>query len=256
MQTGAITTYIDVGQVALYVFWVFFAFLIFYLRREDKREGYPLVSERSDFIRVQGFPGIPKPKKFLLPHGGVVYAPRDETAQPGFDAMPMATFPGAPLAPIGNPLLARVGPGASALRADTPDLTNDTAIPRVVPLRVATDHYPDPEGPDPIGMEVVGADGLVAGVVAELWVDIAETMVRYLEVTLTAGHSVLVPLPLAKINSTTRRFTVVTLMAAQFAEAPVLASPDQVTLREEDRIQAFFASGQLFATPERSEPLL
>ena len=47
METGAITSYIDVAQVALYAFWAFFALLILYLRREDKREGYPLESGRT-----------------------------------------------------------------------------------------------------------------------------------------------------------------------------------------------------------------
>ena len=37
MGTGAITGYIDVAQVALYAFFTFFAILIFYLRREDRR---------------------------------------------------------------------------------------------------------------------------------------------------------------------------------------------------------------------------
>ncbi|HKK51252.1 MAG TPA: photosynthetic reaction center subunit H, partial [Myxococcota bacterium] len=32
MPTGALTGYIDVAQVVLYVFWIFFAGLIFYLR--------------------------------------------------------------------------------------------------------------------------------------------------------------------------------------------------------------------------------
>ncbi len=54
----------------LYAFWVFFAGLIIYLRREDKREGYPLESDRSESIKVQGFPAMPEPKTFLLPHGG------------------------------------------------------------------------------------------------------------------------------------------------------------------------------------------
>jgi photosynthetic reaction center H subunit len=45
-------------------------------------------------------------------------------------------------------------------------------------------------------------------------------------------------------------------MGAQFADAPRLASPNQVTLREEDRIAAYFASGHLFADPTRMEPLL
>ena len=73
---GAITSYIDVAQVTLYAFWVFFAGLILYLRREDKREGYPLESDRSGAIRVQGFPPIPEPKTFLLPHGGSYQALR------------------------------------------------------------------------------------------------------------------------------------------------------------------------------------
>ena len=42
MSTGAITQYIDVAQLVLYAFWIFFAGLIFYLHRENKREGYPL----------------------------------------------------------------------------------------------------------------------------------------------------------------------------------------------------------------------
>ena len=38
MTTGAITGYIDVAQLVLYVFWIFFIGLVIYLRREDKRE--------------------------------------------------------------------------------------------------------------------------------------------------------------------------------------------------------------------------
>jgi photosynthetic reaction center H subunit len=47
METGAITSYIDVAQVVLYAFWIFFAGLIYYLHQEDKREGYPLLSTAS-----------------------------------------------------------------------------------------------------------------------------------------------------------------------------------------------------------------
>ena len=88
-------------------------------------------------------------------------------------------------------MLARVGPAASALRADTPDLMHETAELRIVPLRVATDHYLDDESPDPRTMQVVGADGVVGGVVSDIWIDRAEAMIRYLEVTLAAGPSVL-----------------------------------------------------------------
>ena len=59
MPTGAITGYIDVAQLVLYAFWIFFAGLIFYLRREDKREGYPLVFERPDTAPYLNFPPIP-----------------------------------------------------------------------------------------------------------------------------------------------------------------------------------------------------
>jgi photosynthetic reaction center H subunit len=62
MHTGAITDYMDVAQMTLYVFWLFFAALVIYLRREDKREGYPLESSRSRQIRIEGWPPLPKPK--------------------------------------------------------------------------------------------------------------------------------------------------------------------------------------------------
>lgn len=58
-----ITQYIDFAQLALYAFWVFFAGLIYYLRREDKREGYPLESRRKR-VRVQGWPPMPSEKFF------------------------------------------------------------------------------------------------------------------------------------------------------------------------------------------------
>ena len=90
---------------------------------------------------------------------------------------------------------------------------------------------------------------------SDIWIDRAETHARYLEVTLAAGPSVLVPMPLVRID-TAGRAVVESVLGSQFADAPNLANPDQVTLREEDRIQAYFASGHLFATPSRMEPLL
>jgi photosynthetic reaction center H subunit len=255
METGAITSHIDVAQVALYGFWLFFAGLIYYLRQEDKREGYPLVTDRPNQPRVAGFPPVPSPKTFVLPNGGVVTAPRQEAAQPAFDALPVAAWPGAPMHPTGDPMLAAAGPGASALRADTPDPNFETR-PRVLPLRVATDLFLDPEGPDPITMEAVGADGVVGGVVTDVWIDQPEMIIRYLEVTLPAGPSVLVPMPLIRVNETARQVIVQSILGAQFAHAPMLANPDQVTLREEDRIVAYYGGGTLYADPRRVEPLL
>ena len=69
----------------------------FYLRREDRREGYPLESEVSG-VGGKGFLLIPKPKEFLLAHGGSVFAPRDEAPRE-INAEKTELWPGAPLAP-------------------------------------------------------------------------------------------------------------------------------------------------------------
>jgi len=48
MQTvGNITGYVDLAQILLYVFWIFFAGLIYYLAMENHREGYPMESTSS-----------------------------------------------------------------------------------------------------------------------------------------------------------------------------------------------------------------
>jgi photosynthetic reaction center H subunit len=54
--------YIDAAQIALYAFWIFFAGLIIYLRREDKREGYPLDSPQGP---REGWPTVPAKKTYL-----------------------------------------------------------------------------------------------------------------------------------------------------------------------------------------------
>jgi photosynthetic reaction center H subunit len=61
---AVITSNIDFAQVLLYAFWLFFAGLIYYLRREDKREGYPLDPDGRP-IRVQGWPPMPGEKLFV-----------------------------------------------------------------------------------------------------------------------------------------------------------------------------------------------
>ncbi len=57
--------HLDGAQIVLYAFWLFFFGLIYYLRREDKREGYPLESEGGP---VQGFPAVPETKVFNTAH--------------------------------------------------------------------------------------------------------------------------------------------------------------------------------------------
>jgi photosynthetic reaction center H subunit len=257
MPTGAITGYIDVAQVALYVFWAFFAGLILYLHRENKREGYPLINDRSDRVKVQGFPPVPEPKTFLLPHGGTVSAPRpDDRDHRPINARPVASFPGAPLEPTGNPMIDGVGPAAYAEREDLPELTLD-GLPMIVPLRVAVDAKVAAEDADPRGMAVIGCDGKLGGTVQELWVDRAEPQIRYLEVGVAggSGKSVLVPMTLARVHGDRRQVKVSSVTAAQFADAPTLKNPDQVTKLEEDRICGYFAGGHVYATPARLEPL-
>src|SRR5262245_38331974 len=110
MGIGAFTRYIDLAQVVLYAFWIFFFGLIYYLRREDKREGYPLESERSANIRVQGFPSVPPPKIFQLRNGSTYQAPPGTRETREIRAKPAAQWPGAPLQPTGNPMVDAVGP--------------------------------------------------------------------------------------------------------------------------------------------------
>ena len=133
MKQGLLFDNIDLAQVVLYAFWIFFAGLILYLRREDKREGYPLESERSAYITVQGFPAIPSPKTFRLAGGGTVSVPRKEIDDREIRAKPVAPWLGAPLEPTGNPMIDGVGPAAYALRSTQPDITFD-GHDRLVPL--------------------------------------------------------------------------------------------------------------------------
>jgi photosynthetic reaction center H subunit len=257
MPRGAITSYIDVAQLALYAFWIFFAGLVFYLRREDKREGYPLLSDRSASIRVQGFPPIPVPKRFILAHGGTRSAPRQEAPARAIAATPVGLWPGAPLHPTGNPMVDGVGAAAYADREDVPDPMFDGGLPKIVPMRVAIDFFVEPSDPDPRGMPVLGADGVVAGTISDIWVDRAEVLIRYLEVEIVSvvgPRHVLLPMPLARIAG--GKVHVNTILAAQFQEVPRLQNPDQVTLREEDRISAYYGGGQLYAEPLRLESLL
>jgi photosynthetic reaction center H subunit len=255
---GAITQYIDVAQIVLYLFWFFFAGLIYYLHQEGKREGYPLESDRSSKVKVQGFPQIPEPKTFLLRDGTTRTAPHNNTGSvPDLKAMPAGGYPGAPLNPTGNPMLDGVGPGAYAIRPDIPDMTVDQQI-KIVPLRVAANFHLETSDPNPIGMNVVGGDGTVAGKVVDVWVDRAEILIRYLEVKVTANaRSVLVPMNFARIGSgRNAEVKVRSIFAKHFADVPGTKRPDAVTLMEEERIMAYYGAGTLYASPERAEPLL
>ncbi len=252
------SSYIDLAQLVLYAFWIFFAGLIYYLHRENKREGYPLESDRSDRaprVPIQGFPRIPEPKTYKLPHGGTKVAPDGLKDTREIKAAPVAGFPGAPLVPTGDPMVDAVGPASYAQRSDEPDLTYE-GEPKIVPLRVATDHVLESRDPDPRGMKVIGADGQVGGTVRDVWVDRSECVIRYLEVETGAGNAtrrVLLPMNFARVKD--GAVQVKSITAAHFAKVPGLRNPDQVTLLEEDKIVGFYGGGHLYATPSRAEPL-
>jgi photosynthetic reaction center H subunit len=255
MGTGAITQYIDTAQVTLYVFWVFFFGLIYYLRKEDKREGYPMITGDADGTAI-GFPPLPAPKTFLLRDGTSVQAPREGRPEVDYKATAAGYLTGAPSDPIGNPLLSASGPAGYSLRADKPELTWHNDQNRLAPLRVATDHSFDENSPNPIGFEAVGFDGIVGGSVKDVWVDREESVIRYYEVTVAGGKSVFVPVALVRVNESANQILLASVTGKQIGEAPTIASPDQITWREEDQTQAYFASGQLFAIPSRRESLI
>ena len=259
MSSGEVTGYIDVAQLVLYAFWIFFAGLIYYLHQENKREGYPLTSDRTERaprVVVQGFPPIPAPKTFKLAHGGEVQVPNRKADTREIKAKPIGPWLGAPLEPTGNPMVDGVGPAAYAERSDTPDLTFD-GRPRIVPLSTVPHQHVAEEDADPHGMEVLGADGVVAGTVKDLWVDQSEEAVRYLEVTLAgSGKNVLLPINFTRINGGRRRVLVNAILAHQFAQVPTIRVADRVTLLEEDKIMGYYGGGTLYAEPSRAEPLI
>ncbi|MFE1598869.1 photosynthetic reaction center subunit H [Methylobacterium sp. ID0610] len=261
MPKGAITSYIDVAQLVLYAFWIFFAGLVFYLRREDRREGYPLESETRGGLKGWDWLFLPTPKAFVMADGKTVLVPRPEEGPSGpLKAEKREIWPGAPLEPTSRTdarLGDGVGPGSWARRTDTPDLTWEGKH-RIVPMRIATEFVVSDRDHDPRGMRVVGADQAVAGTVTDIWIDRGESLPRYYEVDLAArpGTSVLVPVVFADVQGSHRTVAVEALLARQFAEVPPRREADSVTIREEDRIVAFYGAGTLYATPARQEPLL
>jgi photosynthetic reaction center H subunit len=273
METGAITGYIDVAQVVLYAFWIFFAGLIIYLRREDKREGFPLESERSAHIDVVGFPRPPPPKTFLLADGERVTVPRPQAPR-HIAAEPYLPWLGSPLVPTGDPMRDGVGPASYAMRSEVPDRTVEGEN-RIQPLRALPGYSLVPRDPDPRGLPVVGADGVTGGEVVDVWIDRSDPQVRYFEIEVAtpvaeldgaaaeqaydaplAIKRTLVPINFAHVDRRRGRVMVKAVLGEQLANAPGLADPDQVTLREEDRIGGYYGGGLLYATPQRAEPLL
>ena len=72
-------------------------------------------------------------------------------------------------------------------------------------------------------------------------------MIRYLEVQCANnGPKVILPMTLARIGWMDDAVFAESVTADQFKDCPQLANPDQITLREEDMVSAYFASGELY----------
>jgi len=250
----ALTQSIDVAQVVLYAFWIFFAGLVFYLRREDRREGFPTEEDNPRILHPTGPILIPPGKTFRTLESHVTTVPNSMRDTRPIDAERTSPASGMPLRPTGDPLLSNSGPGSYAQREDAPERTREGHV-AIVPMRVAQGYAVD-AGPDPRGWAVVAADGQVAGKVTDIWVDRADALVRYLEVDLGAGGRRLLPITMARLAAEPRQVQVHALKAGHFGNVPALKSPDQVTLLEEDRIGAYYAAGRLYAEPRRLGPVL
>ena len=71
-------------------------------------------------------------------------------------------------------------------------------------------------------------------------------------------RTVLIPVTFADVQrfSQHKKILVEALLARQFAGVPPHRDPDSITLREEERVIAYFGAGTLYATDRRQEPLL
>jgi photosynthetic reaction center H subunit len=201
---------------------------------------------------------MPAPKTFKL-RGGATYQAPPGNAELREIRTRAAAVPGSPMQPTGDPMLDAVGPASYAERHNTPDVTSD-GHPMIVPLRAAEEFSVAAEDADPRGMLVIAADGIAAGKVTDIWVDRAEPQIRYLEVALLGptggGRTVMLPIGFARINKGAGRINVVSILAHHFATVPAIASPNQITRLEEDRITGYYAGGHLYATPSRLGPIL
>lgn len=259
-MSHAITSSIDTAQIVLYTFWIFFFGLIVWLRREDRREGYPLEHELRMVEGPRTDVRIPRPKEFLLPGDeGVRLAPDFVRDKRPIAAERVAPSLGAPLEPTGEALLSGVGPASFAERSDHVENSDADGKPLIVPMRAA-EGYRVFAGPDPRGWNVVGADRAVAGVVSDIWVDRADLMVRYIEMELPGeGEGTrkrLIPITMLGLDEDHKRIDVRALRAEQFAHVPTTREPESITVLEEERVSAFYAGGWFYAEPGRREAVL
>ncbi len=241
---------IDVALVTFYAFVLFFIGLVIYLNRESRREGFPREDDLSGRIESPSLILDGRPKRFRLPFGRDAIVARER--EPVAIAAKRERFSGAPYRPTGNPMIDGVGPAAWAERRRVPDLDME-GHPRIVPIANAHGVRLDKRDPALIGKPVFGCDGVQAGVITDVWVDRAERLIRYLAIDI-GSRVVLAPMATASVRRA--GVTIDAVTAAQFADVPAIEGTDTITFYDEERIQAYFGGGYLYATAERQEPIL
>ena len=238
----------DIAQLSLYLFWAFFFGLVIYLQRENMREGYPLENEQTDTAHNQGMYPVPTPKKFKLMHGrGEVSVPNNvgETRKLKLEIKNVAN--GSPLFPSGDPMDDGLGAAAWTERRDEQELDGH-GKPKIRPMS-SLKGFEVSAGRDPRGMDVVSADKVVVGQVIDMWIDVPEQLVRYLEIELKDKSKRLLPMPLSKINS--KSVDVHSLYGKHFKKVPSIKKPKEVTMLEEEKVSAYYTGGKLYASYDR-----
>lgn len=259
----------DVAELAFLLFFGFFIALVFYLNKESRREGYPLEDEVTGKVEESSSLFDGDKKSFQLPHGRGTYVPedvaRDDVNVAGVQAFRAG---GAPWVPTGDAMVDGMGPAAFANRSKYPDLTFD-GRPRIVPIADSHELIVSPNDPQLIGWPVMAADKQMVGKVSDIWVDQAEHLIRYLEIETTTGKKVLAPMMVASVHGNSLLDALLPIVsdkpeyveidaitAEQFERVPELETAGIITRYEEDRVQAYFGGGYMYATPERAEPWL
>tara|TARA_X000000368_G_C23047206_1_gene719662 strand:+ start:1376 stop:2131 length:756 start_codon:yes stop_codon:yes gene_type:complete len=238
----------DLAQLCLYLFWAFFIGLVIYLQKENNREGFPLETETGDTAFSQGPYPPTNPKTFKLPHGrGEVTVPngKGDTRKLNLEVTNVAN--GSPLSPTGDPMDDGVGAAAWAERRDVPEL-DAHGHSKIRPMSDLKG-FEVSAGRDPRGMSVVSADKIAVGTVTDMWIDVPEQLVRYLEIKLTDGSSRLLPMPLSKINP--KSVDVHALYGKHFPKVPSNKKKKEVTMLEEEKICAYYTGGKLYAAYDR-----
>lgn len=238
----------DLASLSIWLFWGFFALLIYYLQTENMREGYPLENEDGSAAPNQGPFPLPKPKTFTLPNGrGAVTVPNGEREAREVALARTAASEGFPHAPTGDPMIDGVGPASWTPRRDVPELDGH-GHNKIVPMSHA-EGFVVAAGRDPRGLPLQAGDEAVVGRISDLWVDAPEQLVRYLEVDLNEGGKRLIPMPLCKVQSDRVRLNA--LSSDLFVGIPQTKSPTEVTLLEEDKISGYVGGGVLYAADKR-----